>query len=127
MLRVSCLVGDDPRPEILLVEDDPDTADCMRDVFALHGFRLRTATNGHEALELLDGFDPPPCCIVLDLQMPVMNGWELMARLRGRRGVPPVLVVSGAADPPAGAIGYFPKPPPFDALLRAVRGCCRAR
>ena len=112
--------------EILVVDDDPDTRELLRDLFAGKGYAVHTAENGRAALEWLEVQRNPPSCIILDLDMPVMNGWEFMKRLHDKAGVPPVVVVSGAANPPEGAIHYFAKPPPVKALLKAVATCCDA-
>ncbi len=109
---------------VLVVDDDADYRDIVCSLLAAEGYSVYTASNGRAALKVLDLLRPPPRCVILDLQMPVMDGWELMLRLRARQAAPPVIVVSGSEHPPKGARCYFQKPPAFAALLAAVRGCC---
>lgn len=114
-----------PVRSLLIVEDDADARALLCKFFVAHGFAVYAAENGRRALELFDGLSEPPGCILLDLNMPVMDGWEVMVRLRGRPGVPPVIVLTSEGDdePPAGARYYLAKPPSFDTLLRAVVSC----
>ena len=124
MTPVRACPKEDLRRRILIVDDDADGRDTLRDLFAAAGFAVYTASNGRSALKLLDILRPPPRCVILDLQMPVMNGWEFMQRVRARHVAPAVVVLSASADPPEGARHYFPKPPAFAALLEAVTSCC---
>ena len=115
-----------PRPvrSVLVVEDDEDTRESLAEFLAARGFVVYTAENGRRALDLLDALPLSPGCILLDLDMPVMDGWELMVRLRGRPDVPPVIVLTGSdAEPPAGARYYLTKPASLDELMRAVVSC----
>ncbi len=118
-----------PLRSLLVVDDDVDTLESLRDFFALHGFVVHTAENGRQALDLFDGLRDPLGCILLDINMPVMDGRELMAELRHRRGVPPVIILTANdyEEPPPGARHYFLKPPLFDVLLRAVVSCSLRR
>jgi CheY-like chemotaxis protein len=109
---------------VLIVDDDADLRCMLRSLLAAEGFAVYTASHGQSALRLLDLLRPAPRCVILDLQMPVMNGWEFMERLQERLLKPAVVVLSSADRPPPGARHYFPKPPRFDALLEAVRDCC---
>jgi CheY-like chemotaxis protein len=68
----------DPRP-ILLVEDDDDIRDALQDALARRGYRVLEAGDGRQALEILRTAEVMPALILLDLTMPVMNGWEFMA------------------------------------------------
>jgi DNA-binding response OmpR family regulator len=81
---------------ILLVEDDDDIRDALAEMLRDEGFEVRTAPNGREALDKLDGCD----LIVLDLMMPVMDGWEFR-RLQLADPVKrtiPVIVLTGVSD-----------------------------
>lgn len=110
--------------DVLIIDDDEETRVFFRELLRTQGFSAHTVENGQAALAWLDGRAQPPACIILDLEMPVMNGWDFMKSLRGRHEVPPVVVVSGATDPPDGAILYLSKPPSIERLIRAVQACC---
>lgn len=107
----------------ILIEDDPEIRDALCDLLSGEGYIVHGAANGLAALELLDRLERQPACIVLDLMMPVINGWELMEHLR-RRTSAPVVVLSAVDPPPDGALTYYRKPPRVSALLRTIAGCC---
>lgn len=112
---------------ILLVDDDPDIRDALSALLEEEGYRVVTATNGEEALERMSD-SQPPCIVILDLMMPVMNGWEFLRRVRsggGRMASTPVCVVSAYADrAPAEADAVLQKPLEVDALLAIVTDRC---
>src|SRR5947209_6953516 len=81
---------------VMIVEDDEDIRADLIAILRVKGFSVIDAANGNEALGLLrDG--ERPCVIVLDLMMPVMNGWELRAAMIADAALAdiPVVVVSG--------------------------------
>lgn len=101
---------------ILLVEDDDDMREDLAFLLENRGYRVVTAENGQAALAVLAS-NERPCLILLDLMMPVMNGWELRAELMANPELAniPVVVVSGIADleqeaETLGAINYITKP-----------------
>jgi CheY-like chemotaxis protein len=115
---------------VLVVEDDEATRDAFTLLLGCEGYRVRTASNGLLALEQLRAGDRP-CLILLDLMMPVMDGFQLCARLKedGALGSIPVIVCSaiGEARSRAGLLGaadYLDKPIDPDALLSVVRRHC---
>lgn len=120
---------------ILIVEDNPEVRETLQDVFELEGFRVRTAEDGEVGLRLLDEIGRP-CLIVLDLMMPVMDGWQFLEALRtrpqGARDALPVVVLSGVTD----ALEMddiralydcmvMRKPPHIDVLLERARASCQ--
>jgi CheY-like chemotaxis protein len=111
-------------PPVLVVDDDPDIRDTLRDVIEAEGFTVACASNGREALALL-GVGLRPALVVLDLMMPTMTGWELLAALRADRALVdlPVAVMSAAGEraAPAGATWFLRKPIDLDALLELLR------
>jgi CheY-like chemotaxis protein len=81
---------------VLVVEDDEDIRADLTTILRLKGFAVGEAANGREALAQLEEGNHP-CLIVLDLMMPVMNGWELRAAMLADPALAaiPVVVVSG--------------------------------
>lgn len=108
---------------VLVVEDDEVIRESMREVFELAGFDVVTACNGREALDLVRR--RRPCAVVLDLFMPVMDGWQFLAEIERDRELRdlPVTVVSAAGDRVSG-IGrrrFLRKPVTGASLIAAVR------
>ncbi len=81
---------------VLVVEDDEDIRTDLTAILRVKGFTVGEAANGKEALARLRAGERP-CLMVLDLMMPVMNGWELRAVMRADDALAgiPVVVVSG--------------------------------
>ena len=87
---------------ILIVDDDPAIRQVVADILEMSDYGVREAANGAEALDEVRSW--PPAMVLLDLMMPVMDGWEFLRRCRSDQvceGVP-VAVMSAARD--AGAI-----------------------
>lgn len=113
-------------PDILVVDDDATLREGLIDLFRLEGRSAVGAKSGAEALFLL-GKGVHPGVILLDLDMPVMNGWDFVRALERNPAMPriPIVIVSGVASDreiPQREIdaGFFKKPVNFDALLTAV-------
>jgi CheY-like chemotaxis protein len=90
-----------PCKHILVIEDDTDLRETLKDLLEMEGFNVVTASNGWEGLRQIEQ-NGQPCLILLDLMMPMMNGWEFLEALRREKEAPlaqtPVAVVSAAAD-----------------------------
>lgn len=87
--------------EILIVDDDPDLRETMKDLLAFEGFKATTAGNGMEALRQVTQRQHP-CLVLLDLMMPVMDGWEFLETMENQHrqildGLH-IVVVSAVAD-----------------------------
>lgn len=111
---------------VLLVEDEEELRETMRDALELNGYAVVAARDGQEALEVLDRIDNL-CLILLDLIMPRMNGWDFFARLRQRSGLAGVPVIIHSSTPnqaPEGATRVLGKPLAFDQLLAVVKEYC---
>ena len=111
------------RPAILVVEDDRDLCELVSWVLDQAGYDVRSAANGAEALAILQTF--APVVILLDMRMPVMDGWRFAAELRERGPHPTIVVMTAAEDAGAHAaeIGtphWIAKPFDIDALLECV-------
>lgn len=109
---------------ILIVDDDHDILAVERAVLAEHGFSVREAHDGAEALLAMD--DDPPAMIVLDVQMPGIDGPTFAGELKKRLKHVPLVIVTGVADPKreadrCNAEAYLRKPFDADELLRLVR------
>jgi CheY-like chemotaxis protein len=116
---------------VLVVEDDPALREVYAEVLGTEGYPVRLAANGHEALTLLSTHGDLPCVVLLDLRMPVMDGWELVTRLRESdawRELPIVVVAAHykVADEARriGAVAWLQKPVRVDRLLATVRALC---
>lgn len=109
---------------ILVVDDDPDMQDVMALALEAGDYRVCRASNGLEALERVE--ECAPDLILLDMRMPVMDGWAFAAELRQRHGHRmPIVVCSAAEDVQrrareVDAVGCLSKPFELDELLRLV-------
>jgi CheY-like chemotaxis protein len=120
-----------PSHRILLIEDDPGIRREIVDLLVEEGYDVQTAHNGEEALAKLQS-SPSPCVILLDLMMPVMDGWAFRAEQlkQGPLANIPVVLISGTGSVASeaarlGAAGYLTKPFSAETLLGAVQGWCR--
>ncbi|QRN93956.1 response regulator [Archangium violaceum] len=111
---------------MLVVDDDPDILEALSEILEAEGFEIRRARNGKEALERLE--PEPPQLILLDLMMPVMDGWEFAQRMRQKPSVAniPLIVLSadrnvGSKATDIGAVGHLAKPFELNDLLDMVR------
>ena len=114
---------------VLIVEDDADLREMMAQLISLEGFQAHTVANGREALDYLHRAQHPEL-ILLDLMMPVMDGWEFRREQRNDPAIADVpVVVLSALDPSRGAdigaIEFLKKPLDFDRLLALVRQYCQ--
>jgi two-component system sensor histidine kinase/response regulator len=114
--------------DLLIVDDFPDTLALYEAVLAEDGHRVRTATNGVDALKKVDEHEPE--LVLLDVTMPGLDGVEVLRRLRGRRaGGPAVIMLTAARREPhaieaglkEGADAYLTKPIDSRELLARVR------
>jgi CheY-like chemotaxis protein len=76
---------------VLIVDDDRDIRAALGELLAEDGYEVATATNGAEALELLRN-SSPPCMVLLDLMMPVMDGYEFLEEQKRDPALAPVPV-----------------------------------
>ncbi|WP_437726096.1 response regulator [Sorangium sp. So ce861] len=109
---------------ILVIEDDQGVCDALAGVLSDEGYEVMTARNGAEALARLRGA-PAPALIVLDLMMPMMDGYAFRAeqlRTPAIADVPVVVLTAGAAPRAAelGPVDILKKPVNLAALLDAV-------
>jgi CheY-like chemotaxis protein len=111
---------------VLVVEDEKELREMMREALELSGYNVVTAADGQEALNRIVGIEHL-CVIILDLLMPVMNGWDFYEKLRQNADLAtvPVVVHSSATDRlPAGVSRVLRKPLEYERLLSTVREYC---
>lgn len=106
---------------VLIVEDDDDVRESIADAVSCAGYRVATARHGGEALAYLERADPRPDVVLLDLMMPVVDGWTVLDEMHAKTPSIPVVVVSAMREPrlPA-AIQHLLKPVRRDELLAAI-------
>ena len=116
--------------EVLLVEDDPEIRASLRELLGEEGFALYETANGLEAIEYLRSGNRPRV-IILDLAMPVVNGWEFRIAQKANPSISeiPVVIISAreqTSDDVAWmeAAEFLPKPIDVERLLGAVRRFC---
>jgi CheY-like chemotaxis protein len=117
---------------VLIVEDDDEIRELLAEMLSDRGYSVVTARNGQEGLTLLRNRSAaPPCVILLDLMMPVMDGWKMRAEMLADPALAsiPVVIVSGAADVNDNnndlkAVRVLTKPVIWPVLLESVRAHC---
>ena len=109
---------------VLVVEDEAESRDTLRELLELEGYQVETASNGKAALELLETIEP--CVVLLDLFMPVMDGWQVINRLRtdGRLGKMNVLVITSAGHRAPSDLPVLQKPINIDRLISTLEAVC---
>jgi two-component system KDP operon response regulator KdpE len=109
---------------VLLVEDNPDLLTMLALLLRMQGHEVLEAANGRLALQALQGSSTAPDLIVLDLQMPVMDGWALVEALPATAlpGIDrmPRLVVTASDNTPGWASAVVRKPFAVEEFLAAV-------
>jgi two-component system response regulator RegX3 len=110
---------------VLIVEDEPDILMLLRVVIEMNGYDAALAADGSTALERLDAEKPD--LVLLDLMLPVMDGWSVLAEMRSRPNPPPVIICSAARSArdvelaeERGAEAVLLKPLDMDQLLETM-------
>ena len=109
-----------PPGEVLVVDDDSDSRDVLAQLLQAHGYTVRQADNGRIAVEMIA--ERVPAFMILDLEMPVMSGWEVLASLQRTSALEAIAIVvlSAAAAAPLG-VAFMRKPCVIDELLGMLR------
>ncbi len=114
------------KPKILIVDDEPDVLLTLRMILEAEGFDAALAADGETALRRID--DEQPDVVLLDIMMPVLDGWFVLAELAGRHRHPRVIVCSAKSSPvdvdrarELGADDYVVKPWDADSLVEKIR------
>jgi two-component system, cell cycle sensor histidine kinase and response regulator CckA len=116
------------RESILIADDEEMVRLVLKAVLSYRGYKVVEATDGEHALELVRRAAPPFDLVLLDVDMPRLNGWETLKQLRAEQPELRVLMLSGGAvdaDAPKarnrGAVGFVGKPFKNDQLVQLVR------
>jgi CheY-like chemotaxis protein len=119
--------------DVLIAEDDDDVRDNLALLLEIRGYSVAKAANGRQALDLLVQAGAP-CLLLLDLMMPVMDGWQLRAELLKDPFLAriPVVLLSGMADVDKAAqhlaaVEYLNKPVDLKKLYSLVGTYCDDR
>jgi len=117
--------------KILVVDDEPNILLSLEFILDEEGFSVSTAADGAEALEKVKAFGPD--LVLLDVAMPVMDGYEAARRIKELPNPPKILMLTAKAQPlekkkglESGADGYVTKPFHSAALLSTIRGLLSA-
>jgi two-component system response regulator HydG len=120
------------KARILVVDDDSSAVSALRQLLQSEGYTVDSAEDGIAALKVAE--ERPPDVVVTDLDMPRMNGMDLLKNLRAQDAELPVVVVTSMQDTSsavaamrAGAEDYLTKPVDFDALLVAIERAVEGR
>lgn len=111
---------------VLVVEDELELREMMREALELNGYAVVTANEGREALDAMARIERP-CLVLLDLLMPGMNGWDFFDEMRARPELAHVPVVVHSSVPSRAPIGVnrvLQKPLDLDGLISVVREYC---
>ena len=116
-------------PSILVVDDDPSIRRIVSEILIMEEYEVATAPNGAEALVAVE--HERPTLVLLDMRMPVLDGWGFVQALRGRNIKVPILVMTAAQDTArwaaeVGAAGHLAKPFDMSELLSSVERPCAA-
>lgn len=113
---------------LLVVEDDPDQSRALRDRLELYGYAVSCAEDGGDAMEMLQGDSFHG--VLLDLNLPIISGHEVLARARQTFPDLPILIMSAsqtriraAKESDAGACCYISKPFGIAELKQALHSC----
>jgi len=115
----------------MVVEDDLAVRETLHDLLSGEGYQVVEASNGREALDRLRSGERHPGVILLDLMMPVMDGWQFRRAMRAdpRLSDIPVVVMSASlslerSTQGLAAAAVLPKPVGLELLLETVKGLC---
>jgi CheY-like chemotaxis protein len=119
-----------PQPNtetLLIVDDEPLMTDLFRQMMSRQGYTVLTANGGREALSLLEGKEAEVSLIVMDMNMPDMNGLETAQALQQQTPGIPILIATGLgadvsdANVPSNVIGIVQKPYQGRTLAERIR------
>src|SRR5438309_460195 len=108
---------------VLIVDDDPQVRSDLSTLFTMRGCRVQTASNEQEALQMIGAFRPS--FLLLDMRMPLLDGWALVRELKMRAVDIPIVVMGPEKQAKRWAeeikaVGFMPKPVQASRLLACV-------
>jgi CheY-like chemotaxis protein len=111
---------------VVVVDDEEDIRETLRDVLEDEGYRVLVAANGREALDHLASISPP-CAVVLDIIMPVMSGTEVYEAMQADPRLAAIPLLVATSDPSRAPSGVLMMRKPFDVerLLAGVAALFR--
>ena len=112
-----------PDLRVLIVDDEADIRATVSAMLEIEGYAVAEAANGADALVVVEA--DPPDVILLDMRMPVLDGWGFAEEMRRRRRMIPIVVMTAARDAARWAreihaAAFVAKPFGYDDLLAAV-------
>jgi CheY-like chemotaxis protein len=115
--------GDPVATRVLVVDDDPSILATVRDILLAEGYEVEAAGTGAQAISLVQTWRP--ALVLLDMRMPVMDGWAVARAIRALTSDLPIVVMTAAENAARwaeeiAADGYLAKPFQLDDLLRCV-------
>jgi CheY-like chemotaxis protein len=120
------------RSKVLIVDDDLDIRVSLAELLEVQGYAVSVANSGQSALEHLRSTEAPPQVILLDLMMPIMDGWQFRAEQQKNADWAkiPILLISASGKAleraeTIGAVGCFRKPFDLGELLLVMSRLCQ--
>lgn len=110
---------------MLVVDDDDSIRESLRLLLEDEGFDVDTAADGRQAVQTMEA--QPPCLVILDLMMPVMDGWAVSAQMHEEerlQGIPVCVVTATPEWAPADSACVLAKPIDVPRLLDVVHAAC---
>jgi CheY-like chemotaxis protein len=109
--------------KLLVVDDDTGSLAALTDILSMEGYLVETMSNGQEALDYLRAAAAPPALIILDLFMPVMDGWQFLDQMKqdstlSKLHIPVIVVTALSAKVDADAV--IRKPIDLERLLHTI-------
>jgi len=115
--------GDPGVTRVLVVDDDPSILDTVTSILSTEGYQVKSAAGGEEAIALVSTWRPT--LVLLDMRMPLMDGWAVARALREAGSKVPIVVMTAAENAKRwaeeiDAAGHLAKPFDLDELLECV-------
>jgi CheY-like chemotaxis protein len=123
---MACEQTSNETAKLLIIEDDEAARTALGDIFDYEGYPVALCSNGQEALEYLH-HQPLPALIILDLQMPVMNGWQFCherSKDAALASVPVVVITAFQSPANLDVDEVMRKPVDLERLMNTVRHYC---